>query len=330
MFFSLFDACSCATCAAEGVLPCLLRNRHRQEGPLIPVSLPEPDQAVARLRAAGCVFAEDEAQLLIAAAEASDTTGGSATLDAMIERRVAGFPLEQILGWAQFCGLRIVVEPGVFVPRRRTEFLAEKAIAVARCAAGLSPPQSNAAHANAVRSHAAQSHGRAIAVDLCCGAGAIGAALAAAIPGLELYAADLDPAAAHCARRNIPDAVGRVVEGDLYDPLPDGIRGRVDVLAVNAPYVPTDAIATMPPEARLHEARMALDGGADGLDIHRRVAEGARDWLASGGHLLVEASAAQAPVTAEIFASSGLVAKIVRSESLDATVIIGTNALDQH
>jgi release factor glutamine methyltransferase len=246
---------------------------------------------IARLRAAGCVFAEDEARLLIAAA----TT--PADLEAMVERRVAGLPLEHILGWAEFCGLRIVVEPGVFVPRRRTEFLVREA-------AALAGPHS-------------------IVVDLCCGTGAVGAALAATVPLIDLYAADIDPAAVRCARRNIT-ADGRVFEGDLYEPLPAALRGRVDILIANAPYVPTGAIGMMPPEARDHEARVALDGGGDGLDVQRRVAAAAPEWLVPGGRLLVETSASQARRTAEIFAAHGLAPLVTRSDELDATVVVGT------
>ena len=111
---------------------------------------------------------------------------------------------------------------------------------------------------------------------------------------VELHAADLDPAAVRCARRNVAAAGGRVYQGDLYAPLPKQLRGRVDVLVANAPYVPADAVALMPPEARLYEARVALDGGVDGLDVLRRVAAGAAEWLAPGGRLLVETSEAQA------------------------------------
>jgi release factor glutamine methyltransferase len=252
-------------------------------------SIPE-SVVVARLRAAGCVFAEDEAALLIAAA-----TG--AELEDMINRRVAGLPLEQILGWAEFCGLRIAVEPGVFVPRRRTEFLVDQAARLARRGA--------------------------VVVDLCCGSGAVGAALAAAVAEIELYAADIDPAAVQCARRNL-GADGEVFEGDLYQPLPAGLRGRVDLLVVNAPYVPTDAIRLMPLEARVHEPRVALDGGSDGLDVHRRVAAEATGWLAPGGHLLIETSKRQAPIALDMFARLGLVACVVNSDELEATVVIAT------
>lgn len=246
---------------------------------------------VDALRAAGCVFAEDEARLLIAAAR------DPADLDHTVRQRVSGVPLEHILGWAQFCGLRIAVEPGVFVPRRRTEFLV-------RTAAALAGPG-------------------ATAVDLCCGSGAVGAALLAAIPALRLYAADNDPVALRCARRNLSEAKG-VFEGDLYSPLPASLGGRVDLLAVNAPYVPSDEIRLMPPEARLHEPRATLDGGADGLDIQRRVAAGAAVWLAPGGHLVLETSRRQAARTARIVASNGLTPRVTHSKKSDATVVTGT------
>jgi release factor glutamine methyltransferase len=244
---------------------------------------------VARLRAAGCVFAEDEARLLIATARTADE------LSAMVERRAAGLPLEQVLGWAEFCGLRIAVDPGVFVPRRRTEFLVQ-------CAAGLARPGS-------------------IVVDLCCGAGAIGAALAAVVDRAEVHAVDIDPAAVDCARRNVP---GHVYQGDLYQPLPARLRGQVRILAANVPYVPTGEIGFLPPEARAHEPLVALDGGPDGLDVLRRVAAGAPDWLAPGGQLLIETSERQVPVAVAAFASSGLAVQVATSADLNAAVVIGT------
>ncbi len=221
-------------------------------------------------------------------------------LDGMVDQRVAGLPLEHIVGWAEFCGLRIAVDPGVFVPRHRTEFLARQAISLAR-----------------------QSE-NPVVVDLCCGSGALGAALVASLEGVELYAADIDAAAVRCARRNL-GAGGQVLEGDLYEPLPSTLRGRVDILVANTPYVPTEAIGMLPPEARLHEPRVALDGGADGLDVQRQVAASAALWLAPGGHLLVETSETQAPQTVEIFASSGLVPRVTSLEELEATVVIGTS-----
>jgi release factor glutamine methyltransferase len=161
----------------------------------------------------------------------------------------------------------------------------------------------------------------AVIVDLCCGAGAIGAALTAAVAGAEVHAADVDPAAVRCARQNLP--AGHVYEGDLYGPLPAGLRGRVQVLAANVPYVPTGEIRYLPPEARVHEPPAALDGGQDGLDVLRRVAAGALAWLAPGGHLLSETSERQAPLAGGVLAAAGLTARVVSSDDLGATVVIG-------
>jgi release factor glutamine methyltransferase len=244
---------------------------------------------VSTLRAAGCVFAEDEARLL------TDTARDPDQLADLVARRVAGVPLEHVLGWVEFCGLRVAVDPGVFVPRRRTELLAWQAIALASSGAVL--------------------------VDLCCGAGAVAAAAACVVPRVELHAADIDPVAVRCARRNVPS--GHVYEGDLYGPLPATLRGRVDVLVANAPYVPTDAIDLMPPEARHHENRVALDGGADGLDVLRRVIAGAPAWLAPGGHLLVETSDAQAPQVLDAVRAAGLVPRQVRDDDTGATIVTG-------
>ncbi len=270
-----------------------------------PPSRPRSD-IITRLRVAGCVFAEDEARLLVSAARTQ------ADLDAMVARRATGLPLEHVLGWAELCGLRIAVDTGVFVPRGRTELLVSQAARLARLAgspAGQTP----------VRPHV-------VIVDLCCGSGAVGAALVAALDRVELYAVDIDPAAGRCARLNLAVSRAQVLEGDLYQPLPSTLRGRVEVLVANAPYVPTDAIGLLPREARMHEPRVALDGGADGLDVQRRVAATAPTWLAPGGHLLLETSEHQAPHTVEALAAAGLVPRVARSDELDATVVIGTKA----
>jgi release factor glutamine methyltransferase len=214
----------------------------------------------------------------------------------MTGRRAAGQPLEQVVGWAEFCGLRIALAPGVFVPRRRTEFLVGQVAALAR------PGD--------------------VIIDLCCGAGAIGAALAAAVDRAQVHAADLDPAAVACARQNVP---GHVYQGDLYGALPAALRGRVAVLAANVPYVPTGEIGFLPPEARSHEPLAAPDGGPDGLGVLRRVAAAAPGWLVSGGHLLIETSERQAPAAAAAFAASGLAPRVATSDELGATVIIGQN-----
>lgn len=268
---------------------------------------------IARLRAAGCVFAEEEAALLLA------TAGTPAELDALVERRAAGEPLEQVIGWAEFCGLRVFVDPGVFVPRRRSEFLVSVAVGLERVR------ERGEIAAPAV-------------VDLCCGTGALGLAVAAELagpgglanPGLagaggrvELHASDLDPAAVACARRNVEPPGGVVYQGDLFTVLPAALRGRVDVLICNAPYVPTSQIAFMPAEAREHEALLALDGGTDGLAILHRVAAGAPAWLARGGVLLVETSERQAPEMAAAMDGAGLAARIHDDDEYGATVVTG-------
>jgi release factor glutamine methyltransferase len=167
-----------------------------------------------------------------------------------------------------------------------------------------------------------------VVVELCCGSAAVSLALASRLQGVELYATDIDPAAVRCARRNFVDVTppAAVFEGDLYDPLPPSLSGRVDLLLANAPYVPTESIALMPPEARLYEPRVALDGGADGLDVHRRIAASATHWLAPHGHLLVETSRNQAAGSVTAFERYGLVAHVVSSDELDATIVIGRPA----
>jgi release factor glutamine methyltransferase len=249
----------------------------------VEVRVPE---IVETLRRAGCVFAEDEARLLTEAARSPGE------LAALVERRVAGIPLEQLLGWAEFCGLRIVVEPGVFVPRRRTELLVREAAARA--------PRT--------------------VVELCCGSGAIAAALTALLDLPDVHAADVDPAAVRCARRNLP--AGRVYEGDLDAPLPTRLAGAVDVLVANAPYVPSAEIAHMPPEARDHEPPVALDGGADGLDPARRVLAVAPRWLAPDGVVIVETSTRQAARLAVAATAAGLLPTVVEDDETGGTAVV--------
>lgn len=249
---------------------------------------------VTRLRAAGCVWAEDEAALL----EGAATT--AAELEELLVRRVGGEPLELVLGWVAFLGRRLAVAPGVFVPRRRTELLARTTIAHVASRGGSTgkPP---------------------VVVEMCCGVAPVAACLDD-VP-VEVHAADLSPEALDCARRNAPAAALHL--GDLFVALPAHLRGRVDVLAANAPYVPTDRLASMPPEARDHEPRSALDGGADGVDLHRRLAAEAGEWLAPGGVLLVETSPAQAPLTTSAMAAAGLRTDVVLDDGIGGCVAVG-------
>ncbi|MEV0718221.1 putative protein N(5)-glutamine methyltransferase [Asanoa sp. NPDC050611] len=247
---------------------------------------------VARLRAAGCVFAEDEARVLV------ESAPDPARLDEMVAERVRGVPLEYVVGWAEFCGLRVAMAPGVFVPRHRTELLVRLAAAAAAADAS-------------------------VLVDLACGSGAIAAAVAHRVGGLSIYASDIEPAAVAVARRNLAPYGGRVYAGDLFEPLPATLRGAVDVLVANVPYVPSGAVGLLPPEAREHEPLRALDGGADGLDVLRRVAAGARDWLRPGGTLFSEIGVDQIDAARAALTAAGLKPEIVADEDLDATVVVG-------
>src|SRR6266487_999482 len=235
----------------------------------------------ARLAAAGCVSARAEARWLVEEALAPPNRGTSALalgrreplppeaaarLDEMVARRVAGEPLQYVIGWAPFGPLRIEVGPGVFVPRPETELLAERA----------------AGHLRAARRG-----GRpAVAVDLCTGSGAIACYLAAEVPGARVLATELDHGAAAWATRNGAGLGVEVLVGDLDAPLEAAapeLAGGVDVLTANVPYVPSGQLAGLPADVRDHEPALAVDGGPDGLDVLRRVLALAGRGLAPAG-----------------------------------------------
>lgn len=225
-----------------------------------------------------------------------DAAASNAELERLVRQRAdEGLPLEQVLGWAAFCGLRVPLRTGVFVPRRRTELLARESVAVTEDGATV--------------------------VELCCGSGAISLVLLAARRRLELLAVELEPAALACAAENLG---GRavVLAGDLYEPLPSGLRGRVEVLVANAPYVPSAALGSLPAEARDHEPAVALDGGDDGLGVLRRVIAGAPEWLAPAGVLLFECSEAQLDTARVAVVAAGLVPDVRRDDDLEATVVL--------
>lgn len=256
------------------------------------------ERLVLRLRTAGCVFAEEEARLL------TESADSEATLDSMAAERISGTPLEHVLGWVDFAGLRLAIGDGVFVPRQRTAFLVEEA--VRRLSA---------------------SDATCRVVDLCCGCGAIGAGIAHGLDGIrrvEVVASDLDPVAVRFAARNLEPFDGLAVVGDLDAAIPDSLRGRVDALVANVPYVPSRDVDLMPREARLYEPRVALDGGADGTDLQRRLAEAATTWLAPDGFVVVETSRAQAALTGSLFGDAGLVASVVRDDDRGSTIIVAT------
>jgi len=268
----------------------------------MPVELDDSEwkTVVERLRAGGCVFAEAESELLLEGA------GDRAELDAMIVSRVAGTPLELVLGWADFGRVRVAVEPGVFVPRLRTRFLAY-------LASGFLASDN-------------------VIVDLCCGAGPIGAYLLEVIregggSTLELHAADVEEVAVRCARKNLATAIeaghASVYQGDLDAPLPTRLAGQVSILTANVPYVPSAEIQLLPSEARDYEPLSALDGGADGLDMLRRVAQAAPRWLRPDGRLLIEISDRQQEAAVAAFRAAGLEPSVHESDEYDSTVLIG-------
>ena len=212
---------------------------------------------------------EGEAAQLVAAAADVDE------LEALVRRREAGEPLAWLVGAVDFCGLRVRVHPGGYVPRWQTE-------ALARRAASLLPLAGTA-------------------VDLCTGAGGIAAVLQAGRPGATVAATDIDPAAVACAQENgVPALVG-----DLDAPLPPALLGKVDVMTAVVPYVPTEKLTFLPRDVVAFEPRRALDGGPGGLDALVRVVRCSPRWLRPGGWLLLEVGGRQAPTVAAIMEAAG-------------------------
>jgi release factor glutamine methyltransferase len=253
--------------------------------------------AASRLAAAGCVYAEEEASILV------EVSRRARELDAMVARRVAGEPLEYVVGWTEFRGIRFAVDEGVFVPRARSGFLVEEVASLIRCMAG---------------------PGRAVVVvDLCCGVGAIGGAVAAELPHVDLHAADIDPRAVACAKLNLAAWGGAVYQGDLFAALPRRLRRRTDVLVASPPYVPTEQIRLLPTEAREFESIIALDGGVDGVDMVKRIARGARQWLSPDGCLALEVGDNQIDRVALMLQDFGYLTRAITSEKYGSAVIIG-------
>jgi release factor glutamine methyltransferase len=290
-----------------------------QTGPRVAGALAE---TAARLAAAGCVCAEAEARWLLEEALATGSGGLAARrgeplppaaaqrLERMVARRVAGEPLQYVVGWAPFGPLRLEVGPGVFVPRPETELVAERAARHLAERAARHLAERAARHLDAAGGRSAP-----VAVDLCTGSGAIACFLAAEVPGARVLATEIDPGALAWARRNVrgTDQI-ELLEGDLDGPLPADLAGEVDVLVANVPYVPVGAIPLLPHDVREHEPRLALAGGLDGLDVLRRVVARAPHWLAPGGWLVCEIGDDQADAAAALLAGAGLVETAVQTD----------------
>jgi release factor glutamine methyltransferase len=225
------------------------------------------------------VAAEDEADLILAAA-----AEGGAALEDLVSRRERGEPLAWIVGHVAFCGLRVRLDRGVFVPRPHTESLARRA-------ASLLP-------------------GDGVAVDLCTGSGAVAAVMRAARPDAVVIGTDVDPNAVACARANGVDAL----LGDLDAPLPREILGRVDVMTAVVPYVPSEELHLLPRDVLENEPRDALDGGPGGTAVLASAARAAGTWLGPGGTVLLEIGGRQADALAPLFDDAGLVDASVRRD----------------
>ena len=227
--------------------------------------MPDPlgsDPLVGRLRAVGCVFAEEEA------AEIRRVVGDDEKrADAVVAARADGIPLEHALGVALFAGIEVEVGPGIFVPRTRAEILVDAAVAA--------------------RSDAD------IVVDLGTGSGAIAAALATRLPRADVYGVDLDASALTYAVRNATRYSFTVYEGDWWDALPDDLRGRVDLAVAYLPHVPTARLDEIPGDYRAHEPDLSVAGGPDGLDPLRAVLRHLDAWLAPDGVLVTLVAAEQ-------------------------------------
>jgi release factor glutamine methyltransferase len=255
-----------------------------------PVSTWDLSETTRRLVSAGCVAAREEAEELAEAA-----SGHRELFDAMVERRTAGEPLAWVVGRVTFCGCPVAVAAGVYVPRWQSEPLAERA-------AALLP-----------------STGRAI--DLGTGSGAIACVLRSRRPGASVLGTETDPLAAQCARRNRVD----VVEGDLFEGVPDAWIGTVDVIVGVLPYVPTGEMARLPRDVRDFEPTAALDGGADGLTVIRKAVGQAHRWLNDQGHLLFEIGGDQPDVAMAELASAGFdVVQVIFDDDGDPRAIEAT------
>jgi release factor glutamine methyltransferase len=224
----------------------------------------------AALAAAGCVAPDVETDALMRAAGE-----GVGRLEDLLARRVDGEPLPWVTASATFCGLRIRVDRGVFVPRPHTEPLARRAVELL--------PETG------------------VAVDLCTGTGAIAAVLAHERPHATVLATDVEPAAVACARSNGVDAR----PGDLDGPLPASFVRRVDIVTAVVPYVPTEELHLLPRDVRRFEPEVALDGGPGGTGLLVRAAGAAARWLRPGGGVLLELGGDQARAMREVLVGLG-------------------------
>ena len=221
------------------------------------------DDLIEQLRLAGCVYAEDEAEMVFESLRLKGMTpageDGAALMRDYVERRRAGEPAEYVLGWAQLGGIRVAVGPGVFIPRQWSERLVLRAVALLD---GVSD---------------------GIAVDVGTGSGAIALAIHALAPSCRIWAIEADPGAAEWADLNCAGVDGiTVCTGDLYQALPPDLEHRLDVIAGSLPYVPTPELDNLPRDHVVNEPLVAFDGGIGGLMSVTSAIAGAERWLRPG------------------------------------------------
>lgn len=248
--------------------------------------------------------------LLVARDEAA-TRGQLARLEAMVTRRLGSEPLQYVLGHWAFRTLDLLVDPRVLIPRPETEVVAGHALSELdrlrsrQLCAGRDPPVK--AGEGGGRSRRA-SAGQSVVVDLGTGSGALGFAIAVERPGVSVWAVDRSPDALEVARANL-NRIGaaaanvRLLQGSWFDPLPPALRGRVDVIVSNPPYVAQRD--PLPPEVGEHEPREALIAGPSGLEAIETIVGGAGPLLAEGGSLVVEIGAGQAAAAAALAEAAG-------------------------
>jgi release factor glutamine methyltransferase len=226
-------------------------------------------ELVRQLRAAGCVAAEEEADELLGASADPEQ------LASMLARRVEGEPLAWIVGFVLFCDVRVLVDPGVYVPRWQSEPL--------------------------VRRGAALLHDGGRAVDLCTGSGALALALKSLAPLAHVVGTEIDELACACARSNGVE----VYEGELDTALPREFERTIDLVIGVVPYVPSGELEFLPRDVLHYEPRGALDGGLDGTEFLRRAILCASGLLRDGGVLLLELGGQEDAAIRLVLADSG-------------------------
>ena len=205
--------------------------------------------------------------------------------DELVKRRSTGEPMAFILGWVDFLDFKMNIEPGAFIPRLTSEFLAKQAIRRIR------------------------KRSRPVHVDLACGIGPVAIGSARKVPQAEVYGVDISRKAVRQAQANAlklgaPNA--KFFKGDMFEPLPDQIRGRVDVISIHPPYVPKDEVDDLPEEIKQYEPSHTLtDTSVDGLGLTRRVIDEGRQWLGPNGWVLIEIVPSESNVVRKMFRKHG-------------------------